>query len=193
MELFAKPSRIAYHRRYKARARDFSLFEELCSKYAQNVPLMDPTQLQEGQPIYDPEGVEWLVVDDPEGTMNKVVMPADQAGAQLPEGVQTVEDDELASMYTLQPSGGTPTASKKADIIMNLTADDMPNSKSITSDDELDNLRLGENGYVEIMDSIKEMTKAGYGVVDVLLNIGEMYPREIGERVLAEARRKGIL
>lgn len=62
-----------------------------------------------------------------------------------------------------------------------------------TLGEEEDALRLGEAGYVDIMNSIKDMVHAGYSTIDVLLNIGEMYPREIGQRVLSEARERGVL
>lgn len=58
---------------------------------------------------------------------------------------------------------------------------------------EEDALRLGEPGYTDIMNSIRDMVDAGYSTVDVMLTIGEVYPREIGQRVLSEARERGVL
>jgi hypothetical protein len=50
---------------------------------------------------------------------------------------------------------------------------------------EEDALRFGEAGYVDIMNSIKDMIHEGCSTIDVLLRIGEMYPREIATRVLS--------
>jgi hypothetical protein len=59
--------------------------------------------------------------------------------------------------------------------------------------EEEDALRFGEAGYTEIMNSIKDMLEADYEVIDIMLNIGELYPRELAQRVLSEARKRGIL
>jgi len=158
---------------------------------------MDPTQLQSGQPVYDPEGEEWLVVGDPDQTTDKVVMPADQQGTQIPQGVTTVEDAELASEYSLQPPASDVEAHRIAQDVLDLGRGVLPERSSLEFPNDMsaetDKLRLGESGYVEIITAIQDMQDAGYGTVDVVLNIGEMFPRELGERVLAEARRRGIL
>lgn len=203
MELHATPSRIARSLCRKARTVDYSLFEGMARRYAQYLPandmgtLMDPTQLQSGQPVYDPEGEEWLVVGDPDQTTDKVVMPADQQGTQIPQGVTTVEDAELASEYSLQPPASDVEAHRIAQDVLDLGRGVLPERSSLEFPNDMsaetDKLRLGESGYVEIITAIQDMQDAGYGTVDVVLNIGEMFPRELGERVLAEARRRGIL
>ena len=87
--------------------------------------------------------------------------------------------------------------SRCADLIMDL---DMPArggvpdlATAVKNDSEEDGLRLGKPGYMEIVDSIKAMKDIGYQTVDIVMNIGELYDRDLGERVLAEARRKGII
>jgi len=199
MELHATPSRIARSLCRRARTVDYSLFEELASRYAQEMTdpgtgqALDPTQLQQGQPVYDQEGDEWLVVGNPDDTTSKVVMPADQQGAQVPENVTTVEDAELASTYSLQP----PTTARKADIQMDMDPGEFrvlsPLEGPMRLSEETAGLRIGQEGYVDVITAIQDMKDCGYETVDIVLNIGEMYPRELGERVLAEARRKGIL
>jgi hypothetical protein len=77
-----------------------SIFEEIITKYAQS---LDPTQLQVGQEVYDQDGNPLVVIDNPADTTTKTLMPSNQQGAALPQGVQVVEDSELASQYTLQP------------------------------------------------------------------------------------------
>lgn len=57
----------------------------------------------------------------------------------------------------------------------------------------MDGFRFGEDGYMEVMDAIVEMVENGYGVVDIMLNIGERFPREMATKVLEEARAQGIL
>lgn len=202
MELFATPSRIAHSLRRRARTVDLSIFEELAERYAQvteaqTPQALDPTALQQGQPVYDYEGNEWLVVGDPEGTTNKILMPGDQQGAETPQGVTTVEDQELATTYSLQPPGGMQSLARRADIVMDLGPGVFPARSSLETemrmDKETDGLRIGQDGFVEIMTAIQDMKECGYDTVDVVLNIGEMFPRDIGERVLAEARRKGVL
>jgi len=202
MQLFAKSSRIARASRRTHRTTDLSIFRELAARYAQVTPTdpsvtLDPQALQTGQPVFDTEGSEWLVVGDPEGTTDKVVMPADQQGADVPQGVTTVEDQELASTYTLQAPGGMQPMARRADTILDLEMPNFPARSSLETpmrmDNELDGLRVGQEGFVEIMTAIQDMQDCGYDTIDVVLNIGELYPRDIGERVLAEARRKGIL
>ncbi len=48
-------------------------------------------------------------------------------------------------------------------------------------------------GFRTIMEEVEEMVDGGFEVVDVILNIGEKFPREEGEKVLEAARSKGIL
>lgn len=321
-----------------------ALFEEIIRRYAQEQEtVLDPTQLQVGQSVYSPEGDEFMVLENAPDTTNVVLMPADQTGSPVPEGVQTVENPELATTYALQPQTGV-TARVKA-VIRKLkekdkddsgkewglytsdgkkllgrhpseesarqqeeaikakggsrlwagyfdeddpTFDDPPPEKDRTrapgfaldspqdpefpewapgsgnprvprydpmtysqdtqtvapqpsgplmpnenpprserpltrhltrggklhadiSDlapyresgspleegpgwgNEEDALRIGESGYTEVMGDIRAMVDAGYSTIDVVLNIGELYPRDLGERVLSEARKKGIL
>ena len=268
--------------------KSFALFEEVIRRYAQEgAPPLDPNQIQVGQSVYDSKGDEFLVLEDPEGTTNKVLTPAGQTTAPVPGEVQTVEDTELASTYTVQPAmalqangmrvGGyydedNPSYDDPPSETDHTRAPDFmtfgpqtnggfktedgdvsrydhtthspgshtkapetsgpinPDEKSPSSEKpetsylmrgaalqmdisglapyretgsplesgpgwgkEEDALRLGESGYADIMNDIRAMTEAGYSTVDVLLNIGELYPRDIGERVLSEARKRGVL
>ena len=83
-----------------------SIFDIIIKKYAQDMsiesPTMDPTSVQIGQSIFDTGGKEYLVVEDDPTTTYKTLMPADQQGQSLPEGVTTVEDFDLSSEYSLQ-------------------------------------------------------------------------------------------
>ena len=54
-------------------------------------------------------------------------------------------------------------------------------------------LGRNEEDVRRFTEAIQDMKECGYDTVDIVLNIGEMFPRDIGERVLAEARRKGVL
>jgi hypothetical protein len=272
-----------------------SVYDEVLARYAQNLSTetvtpgsqndsqtMDPSQLQPGQPVYSPEGKEFVVLNNPAGESQKVVMPSDQQGSQLPQGVTTVDDTELSSEYTLtSPStetkiqssrrrmyagreplintqepdeleeitdmdddrpglqtctiyrfgktvqivwgdGGTETftaytedaahgdfvdfverfrenyvkkTALRAEVHMNLPAGYATSISTAegSKSKESAGLRIGQEGYVDIMTSIQDMVEAGYDTVDVVLNIGELYPRDIGERVLEEARERGIL
>jgi hypothetical protein len=245
-------------------------YQSVIEKYAQDLSsetitpgsqtdstTMDPAQLQPGQPVYSPEGKEFVVLNNPAGESQKVIMPSDQQGSQLPQGVTTVEDTELSSEYTLtspttetklqagreEPYGGpcpvcgtsyiascrcpswmhnldavknghgrtcanghrvgngvavdakgnVVAFKKKADIKADLPEDYVPKGGPNDKKRDTSGLRIGQEGFTEIMNSIEAMVDAGYNTVDVVLNIGEMYPRDIGERVLAEARQRGIL
>jgi hypothetical protein len=187
-----------------------SVYSTVLEKYAQDLSTetvtpssqtdsstMDPSQLQPGQPVYSPEGKEFVVLNNPAGETQKVVMPSDQQGSQLPQGVTTLDDTELSTEYTLSsPSTETKIQSsrKRAAEHMNLPSG---YAKSISTGEgkktETAGLRIGQEGYVDIMTSIQDMVEAGYDTVDVVLNIGELYPRDLGERVLEEARERGIL
>ena len=107
MELRAKRSRTARVHRKRSRVGSDALFREIIRRYSQmEEAVLDPSQLQVGQSLYGPEGDEFLVVENPEDTTTTVVMPADQGGAQVPQEVQTVEDVELTTSFSLQPATG---------------------------------------------------------------------------------------
>lgn len=89
-------------------SKDYSVFEAMIHKYSQQN--LDPQSLQVGQQVYTPEGEVMTVIENPADTTTKTLMPADQQGSQLPQGVQTVEDTDLASQYSLQPPNGTQPA-----------------------------------------------------------------------------------
>jgi len=305
MEYSSKPVNKRYSS-YRGRNKDmdFGVFESLITKYAQeDMTQLDPTQVQVGQPVYNRDGTEFVIIEDEEGTPDKVIMPADQKGKEVPEGVVTVNDSELSTSYSIQnPTGGPggpvgpqtahadtseflsglkeafvlpefrkainykPTHTIKepyskedvssADDWMRMKDDSktnidnwhkmdknkskfkannmciLPEFKSfklslqdkqahfdtVKSTQEIseytnevnnkfksefkdvhsalkedDEFRIGESGYVEAIDSIQNMLDAGYQIVDVILNLGEMYPRETATRILEEARKKGIL
>ena len=86
-----------------------SVFMSIANEYAKTAQeQIDPNQLQVGQSVFNNTGAEFIVVDDPEGTTNKVLMPAEQQGQPVP-AVETVEDTELQTSYSItSPSeGGT--------------------------------------------------------------------------------------
>jgi len=273
-------------------------YQETLCKYAQDLSTetvtpssqtdsstMDPSQLQPGQPIYSPEGDEFVVLNNPAGESQKVVMPSDQQGSQLPQGVTTLDDTELSTEYTLtSPSTETKIQSSLRPDVLQVLLEDAAREKAQTTEmaragkdlgygfckvcgativnrcrcssrvthtvdslmkghgdlcfnghqvsgdlaidaagrkvsfkktaaehmnlpsgyaksistgegkkTETAGLRIGQEGYVDIMTSIQDMVEAGYDTVDVVLNIGELYPRDLGERVLEEARERGIL
>jgi len=338
MELMAKPSRAATRRR---RVRSEVIFHELVRRYSQTEQPFDPSQLQVGQSVYGPEGNEYLVVENAPDTTNTVLMPADQAGAAVPEGVETLDSAELEMNYSLQPATGLATTAvikklreedkdgsgkewglytsdgskllgrheTKEDalqqekaikahggsrIIAGYVDEDNPSfsdppdptTKQVRApdfahfgpqepetpewspgsggprtprydplthsqdtqtsaprpsgpvdpddkpprkerplrpylhegalrmdigelepyrqsgsplengpgwDSEEDMLRIGESGYTDVMNDIRALVDGGYSTIDVILNIGELYPRDLGERVLSEARKKGII
>lgn len=209
MQLKATPSRNAANTRVSKWKARMSTYDEVIGKYAQDLSTetvtpgsqndsttMDPSQLQPGQPVYSPEGKEFVVLSNPAGETQKVIMPSNQQGSQLPQGVTTVDDTELSSEYQLtSPATETKIQSRRRALErMDLPGDyaqsisTAPGAKAETT-----GLRLGQEGYVDIMTSIQDMVEAGYDTVDVILNIGELYPRDLGERVLEEARERGIL
>lgn len=90
------------------RRRSLGVFEAIINKYAQATPVdpaaqpLDPQAVQIGQSIYDPTGKEYVVVEDDPTTTYKTLMPADQQGQELPQGVTTVDDSELSVDYSVQ-------------------------------------------------------------------------------------------
>lgn len=88
--------------------KDYSVFADLATKYAQQN--LNPQDLQIGQQIYGPDGKAMQVIEDPTDTTTKTLMPVDQQGSQTPQGVETVEDTDLAAQYNLQPPNGTQPA-----------------------------------------------------------------------------------
>ncbi len=189
MEFSAKALRISARTRHPRRAANTSLFDTFASRYAQDnfvgtEVALDPNLLQVGQSVYDNEGTEKLIVEDPDGTTNKVLMDTEQAGG-VPV-VETIEDAELGTQYSLDEAG---VATVTAETHMDLQS----TSPGTQSTDETDGFRLGESGYVEIMRSIQDMKECDYQTIDIILNIGELYDRDLGTRVLEEARRRGIL
>lgn len=99
MQLSAKRSE------YKREAKMPSLFNNLITRYAQEVvpqddQPIDPNQLQVGQQVYDSEGKPQTVVQNEQGEL--VTIPADQAGQTVPQGVKTLQPTELVD-YSLNP------------------------------------------------------------------------------------------
>lgn len=97
------------------RRRNLGVFESIIKKYAQATPAdpnaqtLDPMSVQMGQSIYDTTGQEYIIVEDDPTTTYKTLMPADQQGQQVPEGVMTVDDSELSVDYSVQQPAGTST------------------------------------------------------------------------------------
>ena len=60
---------------------------------------------------------------------------------------------------------------------------------------EVNNLEyeIGEPGFVDAINFVKDLAQEGYGVIDVLLNVNERFPKELGEKALNHARDKGWL
>jgi hypothetical protein len=50
-----------------------------------------------------------------------------------------------------------------------------------------------EPGFVDVMNCIKDMVDQNYDVIDLMLNVGERFPRDLGTAALHEARAQGIL
>ena len=66
-------------------------------------PITDPTMLQPGQVVTDQAGGPMQVVENDPATTNVVLAPVDQA-QNVPDGVQTVEEADLATQYSMQPT-----------------------------------------------------------------------------------------
>ncbi len=146
----------------------YSVFTDLISKYAQeDQPMVDPMDLQVGQSVYDAEGNEMVVIGDPEDTTDKTLMPADQQGSNIPEGVTNVEDAELTSQYSLQPDSaqGPITArlaalrKQAAAFFRKAQAEDV----SVNWDDLIDiahemNNAIQTKNMKRVMESLEDMT-----------------------------------
>lgn len=201
MQFSAKPSRNA-----SVRGKRAPVYAEVVSRYAQDMMMqqtdtnggqtLNPDELQKGQPVYDQQGKEYVVLSDPSqdnGSDQKILMPSDQSGSGVPQGVTTVDNSDLASQYQMtSPQTDQKIQSHRADVHMNLPAG-YGGKASPSKEKDASGLRVGQEGYVDIMNSIRDMVDAGYDTVDVILNIGELYDRDMGERVLQEARERGIL
>lgn len=212
MEFSSKPSKSASRHRRKVGRIDFELFSKVAQDLASGAVTtavgaetgVDPTQLQEGQSVFDNQGGEQVIVGDPDGTTDKVLMPKEQVDMGIPANADTVEDAELASQYSLQSPLAFNDAPhlqeflKQAETIMDLPAAELGGgtpdlATSVEKDTESDGFRIGEPGYMEIIDTIQELKELGYDTVDILLMLGEKYDRDFSARVLAEARRKGLI
>jgi len=128
MELYSQPSRTASRIRRRPR-RSTAALSEIFHRYSQELTtsVMDPSQLQVGQPLYDNTGKEFLVVENEPEKGNTVLMPADQQGAQVPEGVTSVDDMSIQTEYSVQPAEGA-TAARSA-VIKKLKEEDKDSSK----------------------------------------------------------------
>lgn len=326
--------------------KNTSIFEDLARHYAQQNPPQenggqenpqdengaDPEQtnpgvdtdsLAQGQTIYDLAGIAYTVLE-PTQDGKKQIMPADQQGQQVPKGIKQVEDNDLASAYTMSPQASRKHAQdfgnactnasdhievavrelepfanstsseldtsfangyldpltelagflklermvsermgkkSQSDLAINWNdfddileamkfaisnkdakslmeaAEDMvdlilmnvsvpvdtdislgipkekvaeilpafrkaqmgdinsfhePQTFSGGKDDE-SGLNVGEGGFGECMARLKALVESDYEVVDIILTLGEEYPRELANKVLSEAREKGIL
>lgn len=102
MELVSKKLRKAR----RMTAKDFSLFEKWAQDQQQNTeqdnPEIVPEMLQKGQSVYDVTGQEFTVLDDSDAGQ-KVIMPSNQQGQQIPTGIKQMTPEELSSSYTIQP------------------------------------------------------------------------------------------
>ena len=101
----------------KRTRKPLGVFASIIKRYAQASPAdpagttLDPMSVQMGQSVYDPTGKEFLIVEDDPTTTHKTLMPKDQQGVDMPEGVTTVDDSELSVDYSVQqPEGGPITA-----------------------------------------------------------------------------------
>lgn len=343
MELFSKRSNRKIARARKP-MKNTDIFEDLARHYAQQNPpqedggqanpqdengadpeqvnpAVDTDSLQQGQVIYDLSGKEFTVLEPtPDGKKN--IMPSDQIGQQVPQGIKQIGDDELGASFTTSPQASrkhaqqfgnacanaadhiedavreiqpfanqtsseldtsfangyidplnelagflklekmvsersakiaqeSPTmnwndfddilnemhqsiANKDAKrllenaedlvdlVLMNVS---MPEGTEISNDvqkvaeilpafkkaqmgdinsfhepvsfakekDDESGLQIGSEGFGDCMTRLKEMVNKGYEVVDIILTLGEEFPRELANKVLAEAREKGVL
>jgi len=83
-----------------------NVLAELVKKYSQQVPSpqnVDPNQTQPGQSVYDATGKEFVVIQDDPSEPNKVLMPADQKGKDVPEGVKTIDNSEITQYSNQNP------------------------------------------------------------------------------------------
>jgi hypothetical protein len=82
--------------------RKISVIEVLIKKYGQaampTAP-QDPNNPQ--QKVVDSTGKEYLVVSNDPGSPDKVLMPSDQVGKEIPEGLVTVNETELSTNYSV--------------------------------------------------------------------------------------------
>jgi len=82
-----------------------SIFKEIIKKYSQDIQQqnVDPNQTQPGQSVYDQTGKEFVVIEDDPTSPNKVLMPADQKGKDVPEGVKTIDNSEITQYSNQNP------------------------------------------------------------------------------------------
>ncbi len=132
-----------------------SIFTDLAESYSKTAQeQMDPNQLQVGQSVYDAAGEEMIVVEDPADTTNKVLMPAAEQGQATPT-VETVEDSELSTSYSVQPTtdeGGGVTMPEMAETAGCDTPKKATNIHVITLDDVGVDKQAQEDFYDEEVD-----------------------------------------
>lgn len=77
-----------------------SVIELLIKKYSQAAIPSTPDPNNPNPKVVDNTGKEYLVVSNEPGSTDKVLMPVDQIGKEIPEGLITVNDTELSTNYS---------------------------------------------------------------------------------------------
>jgi len=116
MEFNSNSSRIRKFSNKEKNLDISSVFIELANEYShKKAQQVDPNQLEVGETIFDEAGEEFTVVEDTEGTTNKVLMPVDQQNQPAPE-VKTVEDTELSTSYSTESGNSGVEIADVADV-----------------------------------------------------------------------------
>lgn len=170
--------------------RNFSHISELIRIYGQAAPAnteqtdttgnqpVDPNTIQPGQSVYDPQGAEFVVLD---GTAEqKMLVPKDQQNNPQPT-VQQIDPSALGSYTTTNPMDG--------DVVK--SAGLFPEFRKCA--EEVMGEFVGAAGFSEAWGRLGELVEKGYEAVDAVLVLGEEFPRELANKVLAEGRRKGLI
>ena len=89
-----------------------NLVDIFINKLSQVAPI-DPNAVQPGQSVYNLEGEEYIILENDPATTDKVLMPAEDKGKEVPEGATSIDDYEFSTTYQVQPVQSVQAAIEK--------------------------------------------------------------------------------
>ena len=161
--------------------RDFSVYESIIQKYAQDAqPKLDPKKVQPGETIFTPTGEDFTVLpnETPGLTDEVMVMPVDQQGKPLPEGVKELTVSELSTFTTQPPAGQGVQKAVVAGI----------------EEEAIVDVSEGRDGYTSILSEVVGLADSGNEKGDIILALNEKTPdKDLLEGVLEDATDLGFI
>ena len=141
---------------------------------------LDPQKIQPGETIFDPSGASFSILptDNPGLTNEVMVMPTDQQGKPLPEGVEELDVSELSTFTTQPPAGQGVQKAVMASI----------------EEEAIVDVSDGRDGYTSILSEVVGLADRGHEKGDIILALNEKTPdKDLLEGVLEDATELGFL